>query len=76
MSQLPKIKIMLPAGYPDEDAFELEQARYRLNFDSGMILVERQKVKSYDELVQLAAQDEYKDKEYLEVMAIQSIRCC
>jgi hypothetical protein len=39
---------MLPPGYPDEDAFELDQARYRLNFDGGMILVGRQKVNSYD----------------------------
>lgn len=76
MPRLPKIKIMLPPGYPDEDAFELEQARYRLNFDGGMILVERQKVKSYDELVQLAAQEKYKDKEYIEVTPILSIRCC
>ena len=76
MPRLPKIKIMLPPGYPDEDAFELEQARYRLNFDGGMILIGRQKVKSYDELIQLATQDKYKDKEYIEVTPVLSIRCC
>jgi hypothetical protein len=75
MSQSPKIKIMLPANYPEEDAFELEQARYRLNFDGGTILVEKQKVRSYDELVQLAAQDKYKNQKYIEITQVFSISC-
>jgi hypothetical protein len=76
MSRLPKIKLKLPPGYPDEEAFELEQARYRLSFDGGVFLVGDQKVKSYDELVHLATQDQYKNKEYIEVMPVLSIRCC
>jgi hypothetical protein len=75
MSQTPKIKIMLPADYPEEEAFELEQARYRLNFDGGTILVEKQKVRSYDELVQLATQDKYKNQKYIEITPVFSISC-
>jgi hypothetical protein len=67
MSQLPKLKIKLPLGYPSEDAFELEQARDRLNFNDGIFLVEGQRIHSYDELVQLATQDKYRNKEFLEL---------
>jgi hypothetical protein len=49
---------------------ELEQARYYLNFDSGIILVEGQKVCSYDELVQLAKRENYKNKETIEVILL------
>jgi hypothetical protein len=48
----------------------LEQAEYLLNFDRGIILVEGQRVYSYDELVQLASQDKYKNKEFIEVVGI------
>ena len=67
MSRLPKLKIKLPLGYPSEDVCDLEQAKYRLNFDAGIFLVEGQRVHSYDELVQLATQDKYKNKEFLEI---------
>jgi hypothetical protein len=70
ISHSPKIKILLPAGYPAEDPFELEEARSRLNFDSGMILVDGQRLRSYDELVRLAAQEKYQNQEFIEVVAI------
>jgi len=73
ISQSPKIKILLPAGYPDEDPFELEEARSRLNFASGMILVDGQRLRSYDDLVRLAALDKYQNQEYIEVVAIMLI---
>jgi hypothetical protein len=76
MSGVPRIKIMLPNGYPDEGTFELEQARPRLNFDGGTFLVEGQYVKSFDDLVELAAQDKYKDQEYIEVAVVLTKRCC
>jgi len=67
MSTLPKLKIKIPFGYPNEDICDLEQARYRFNFSSGaVILVEGQAVKSYDELLEIANRDEYKDREYLD----------
>lgn len=41
-----------------------------MNFERGMILLDGQRVKSYDELVRLVAQDKYQDKEFIEVDAI------
>jgi hypothetical protein len=73
MSPLPRLKIKFPAGFPSEDVCELEQARYRLNFDDGIIMVEGQTVHSYDELAGLAARDNYKDKEFIEVVLLQVI---
>ncbi len=71
MGDLPKIKIkLIPATYPIEDTFELEQARERLNFKAGMIMFEGKRVQSYDELVQLVSQDKYKGREYIEVVGI------
>jgi hypothetical protein len=74
MSKLPKLKVKRPFGYPREEIRELEQAQYFL-FSSGsgaLVVVEGQVVNSYEELVQLAAQERYKDREFLEVvMAIQ-----
>ena len=56
-------------GYQSDsdDVCELEQAEYLLNFDGGIIMVDGRKVHSYDELVQLASQDDYKNKEFIEV---------
>jgi hypothetical protein len=73
MYRLPKLKIKLPFGDQSEDVCELEQAKYCLNFDEGVFLVEGQTVHSYDELVQLATQDNYKNKEFLEVELLQVI---
>jgi len=73
MSHLPKLKIKLPAGNPSEDVCELEQAKHLLNFDNGVIMVDGKTVYTYDELVDLATQDNYKNKEYLEVVLLQVI---
>ncbi len=66
---MPKLKIKF-FGYPNEEVYELEQIKNNLNFDEAVFMVEGQRVQSYDKLVQLAAQDEYKDKEFLEIMLI------
>jgi hypothetical protein len=73
MSRLPKLKIKLPAGNPREYICELEQAREYLNFNEGVFLVEGQGVHSYDELVHIATQDKYKNKEFLEIEWLQMI---
>ncbi len=41
---------------------------YRLNFNTGIILVEGQRVHSYEELVQLAGQDKYRNQEFIKVL--------
>ena len=74
MSKLPKLKIKLNFGYPNEDICDLEQARYRLNFLGEVaIMVEGQTVMSYGELVELASRDEYKDKEFLDAVIISEL---
>ena len=57
-------------GNQSDDVCELEQANYLWNFDGGIILVEGRKVHSHDDLVQLATQDNYKNKEFIEVNLI------
>ncbi len=73
MPLLPKLKIKLPSGDPDEFVCDLEEARNYLNFSEGIFLVEGQGVHTYDELVQVATRDIYKDKEFIEVKFLQYI---
>lgn len=65
MARLPKIKIKLTSGDPNEYIYDLEQASEYLDFEKGIFLVEGQGVHSYDELVRIATQDKYKNKEFI-----------
>ncbi len=56
------------------DIYELEQARYLLNFDASIVVVEGQTVRSYEELVQQIAQERFRNKEFIEVMQLPSIQ--
>lgn len=69
MSRLPKLKVTTwDCGYQCEEIRDFEQAKDFLNFDAAYVVrVEGQIVSCYDQLVRLAAQDWYKDKEFLEV---------
>ena len=68
MSNLPKLKIKLPFGNPDEEIVDLEQARYRFHFGGDMVvlMIDGRAPQSYEELVQLVTQDKYKDKEFID----------
>jgi len=69
MPKLPKLKVRRTWN-PVEETHDLEKAR-NLLFNRGtdmLVIVEGQMVSSYEELVQLATQDAYKDKESLEVV--------
>jgi len=69
-SKLPKLRIIRLTGYPREEISDIKEARY-LTFDhrfGTMVMVGRQLVKSYDELVKLAEEDSYKDKEFIDVV--------
>jgi hypothetical protein len=71
IANLPKIKIkLLPATYPIEDVFDLEQARERLNFNAGMIMIDGKRIQSYEELVELVSQDKYQGQEFVEIVGI------
>jgi len=73
MSPIPKIKIILPSGDPDGYICDLEQAGQYLNFGEGVFSVEGQSIHSYEDLVNIACHDEYKDKEYLVIEWLQVI---
>ncbi len=71
MSDLPKLRVKWWGR--GEGIIDFEQAKSLLPFgrlQALSILVEGQAVNSYEELVQLATQDCYKDKELLELAVI------
>ena len=69
MEKLPKLRIKPPSPNGAEDVFDFEQAQYRFNWghEPFLILVENRPVASYEELVELANQDRFREKEFLEV---------
>ncbi len=67
MSQMPKVKIKLPEGNPDEYVYDLEEARNVLNFSAGVFIVDGQWIHSYDEIVSIARSDKFKESEFIEV---------
>jgi hypothetical protein len=62
------VKILLPPGYPEEEAFDLEDAPRYLNFERNIIAVDGRLVKSYDDLLKLASQPAYREREYIEIV--------
>ena len=74
MSKLPKLKVKLHVGRLSEELREFEQGQYLpFSDDHVLIFVEDHFINSYDELVRLASQDSYKDKEFLEVLLTPAI---
>ena len=70
MHKLPKLKIKSPFGYPDEIC-DLKDAEHRFNYGRDLLFATAGKVvHSYEELVQLAAQDKYKEQEFLELVVL------
>jgi hypothetical protein len=72
IDQLPKIKVKF-FGFPDEDICSLDQAGHLFGIKNMMVLVDGQRIGSYDDLVQLIAQDRYKDKQSIEVVLLPAI---
>ena len=66
ISQLPKLKLK-PYGYFNGNVCEFEKAK-NLNYSGVIVLVDGKKVGSFDEFVQLATQDIYKNREFIEVV--------
>jgi len=68
MAGYPKFKVThWIDGQADRDVFEFEQARNFFSSYDILVVVEGTIVKSYEELMELAASAENKDKEFLEV---------
>ena len=70
MAHLPKIKIKLPSG---EYVFELNEARQYLDFNEGVYMAEGQGIQSFDDIIRIASQDKYKDKEFIVVEWLQVV---
>jgi hypothetical protein len=73
MSSLPKLKIKLPGDDGKEYIFTLEEARNIIKFDEAIFMVEGQGVHSYDALVNVASQDKFRGREYIEVVWLHMI---
>jgi hypothetical protein len=59
--------MLKPFGYFNGSVCEFEKAK-SLNYNGMVVLVDGTRVSSYDELVQLATQDIYKNREFIEVV--------
>jgi len=68
VSELPKLKVKTIPGYLEEIR-DLEQAK-DLPFSDVLVFAEGYRVNSYEELVQLVAQDSYRDREFVEVVVL------
>jgi hypothetical protein len=69
MSPWPKLKIKLPSQTVAGEICTLEQIAYRFHWGNEpfLIVVEGEAISTYEQLKELAQQDRFKDKEYLEV---------
>jgi hypothetical protein len=72
MATSPKL-VIKPFGNPSEYVCDLEEAKNYLNFDGGVILIEGRMIHSYEEFVQVASQDKYKNRETIEVALLPTI---
>ena len=72
ITQLPKIMIKI-FGSSVKDVHELEQAKYLLNFDDSLVIVDGQQVHSYDELVRVITQEKYNDQKLVEVVVLPAV---
>ncbi len=64
----PKLKVRTP-WHPFEETYDLKEAQYHLFNQKPeiLVMVEGQVLSSYQELIKLAAQDDYKDQEFIKV---------
>ena len=65
----PKLRIKLPSPNAAEDICDLQEAKHRFNWghEPFLILVEKQPISSYEELVEFVNRKPFKDREFLEV---------
>ncbi len=68
MSHFPKLKVThWVDAQPSQEMIDFEQAPYFLfNYDV-IVVVEGEVIYSYEDLLQLASQDRFKDRDFLEV---------
>jgi PDZ domain-containing secreted protein len=69
---MPRLLVKL-FGDPGEDIYELEDAKYLLDFTDRIVMVDGQKIGSYDELVKIVKQEKYRDRDFIEIVQIPAI---
>ena len=69
---MPRFKVKF-FGEPGEDICELEEVKHLFSFTDRIIVVDSQAVYSYDALVEIAAQQKYKDQEFIEIVQVPNI---
>ena len=71
MSKLPKLKVKSSPWFADEEVRDIEETKHLIfSFVGALLWIDGQVVKSYEELIQLAAQECYQDKEFLETVVL------
>ncbi len=73
MSELPKLKVKWHSIHPREEVtYDFKQAESSLPFGQpgASVLLEGQWTSSYEKLTQLAAQDKYKNREFLQELLV------
>jgi hypothetical protein len=65
----PKLRIKPLSSHGVEDICDLQEAKHRFNWghEPFLILVEKKPISSYEQLIELAKQSPFKDKEFLEI---------
>ena len=69
MPKLPKLKVKMLPEHCSAEVRDFEYAK-DLPFSNLLVIVEGQRITSYDELVQLVTQNNYRRKESLEVIVL------
>ena len=71
MAKLPKLHVKSFPAEMEEDIRDFEQGKeFPFLLNDSLILVEGQAITSYDELVKIAAQDSYRNRELLDVVIL------
>jgi hypothetical protein len=69
---LPEFKIKY-FGFPDEDIRDLDQVGELFGIKGMLIMIDGQRIGSYADLLQLIAQDSYKDKQRIEMVLLPAV---
>ena len=73
MSKLPKLKVYQGSWGKNVEIYDFEQVKQFPLFSGNIVVVEGQVIHSYEELAQLAAQERYRDREFLEVLTVAAV---
>ena len=74
MPGLPKLRVKNPYWDVAEEIRDFEQGKYLpFSAESVSVVVEGQIVSSYEELLRLASEKPYRDKDFLEVTLIEVV---